>query len=215
LNETDASSPQYRYLRIIDEETKRCQKIIQELLQFARPSATDLCPTEIQQVVEKTINLMANQLYKQKIEVCLNVAENLPRINADVQQLEQVMINLYLNAIDAMPQGGRLTVGTQLENGNGAAPLVVVTVRDTGFGIEKENGAKIFMPFFTAKKTKGLGLGLPICERIVKNHGGRIVFQSEPGLGTTFEIYLPLINPPAEDRASDIADPTRSSTETA
>jgi PAS domain S-box-containing protein len=198
LTETDASSPQYRYLQIIDEETKRCQKIIQELLQFARPSATQLCPAEIQQIIQKTLNLMANHMYKQKIELRLKVDDNLPKIDADAQQLEQVLINMYLNAIDAMPQGGRLTVEAKL-SGNGAAPSLIVTVADTGFGIEKETAAKIFLPFFTAKKTKGLGLGLPICERIIKNHGGRIVFHSEPANGTTFEIYLPLGHRPAEN----------------
>jgi PAS domain S-box-containing protein len=215
LTETDSSSPQYRYLRIIDEETKRCQKIIQELLQFARPSATQLCPTEIQQMINKSTNLIANQLYKQKIELCLNVDESLPRINADAQQLEQVLINIYLNAIDAMPEGGRLTVGAKPENRNGAAPMAVVTIADTGFGIEKENLSKIFLPFFTAKKTKGLGLGLPICERIIKNHGGSIEFTSELGQGTTFQIRLPLREEAAESLSRKTPDTSSQSNDAA
>jgi PAS domain S-box-containing protein len=202
LTETDSSSPQYRYLEIIDAETKRCQNIIQELLQFARPSSTSLCSTDIQEIVKKTVNLVTNHLYKQKIDLELLVDENLPRIEADPQQLEQVLINIYLNAIDAMPEGGRLTVGAKLEKCNDAAPILVVTVADTGFGIEKENLAKIFLPFFTAKKTKGLGLGLPICERIVKNHGGKIALKSEPARGTVFEIHLPVGAPPAENPPS-------------
>ena len=192
LSETDSNNPQYRYLKIIDEETKRCQKIIQELLQFSRPSAAELHPTEIQQIIEKTAKLVSNRLYQQKIELCLDLDKNLPMIDADSKQLEQVLINIYLNAIDAMPHGGKLTLGAKLSTTNGDAPMLVVTVADTGFGIEDENLSKIFLPFFTAKKTKGLGLGLPICQRIIKNHGGRIGFASQPGKGTTFQIQLPL-----------------------
>jgi signal transduction histidine kinase len=107
--------------------------------------------------------------------------------------LEQVLLNLYLNAIDAMPEGGKLTVGAKVEESDGTmAPMLVITVADTGFGIDEKDLPKIFLPFFTAKKRKGLGLGLPICERIVKNHGGEIEVKSHPGGGTTFSICLPL-----------------------
>ena len=193
LSETDPSNPQYQGLKIIDEEAKRCQKIIQELLDFARPKRTDFSLTDIKQTVEKTLKLVTNHLYKQKIEVDILVDKSLPQIHADSQQLEQVLVNLYLNAIDAMPEGGKLTVGAKVEECDGTmAPMLVMTVADTGFGIEEKDLSKIFLPFFTAKKTKGLGLGLPICERIVKNHGGEIAAKSHPGGGTTFSICLPL-----------------------
>ena len=111
--------------------------------------------------MEKTLKLVANHLYKQKIEVDNLVDENLPQIQADSQQLEQVLINLYLNAIDAMPEGGQLTIGAKVQESDGTmAPMLVITVADTGFGIEEKDLPKIFLPFFTAKKTKGLGLGL-------------------------------------------------------
>jgi PAS domain S-box-containing protein len=197
MSEIDPAGQHYRYLKIIDEETKRCQKIIQELLQFSRPSAAELRPTEIEKLVEKTAHLVENRLYQQKIELSLDVDRELPLVQADAQQLEQVLINVYLNAVDAMPHGGKLTVGAKLSPpNNGDQPLVILSIADTGFGIEEENHGKIFLPFFTAKKTKGLGLGLPICERIIKNHGGRIEFSSVPGEGTTFRIYLPLSRPP-------------------
>ena len=106
LSDTDPSNAQYQGLKIIDEEAKRCQKIIQELLDFARPRRADFSLTDIQQTVEKTLKLVANHLYKQKIAVDNLLDENLPQIHADSQQLEQVLINLYLNAIDAMPEGG-------------------------------------------------------------------------------------------------------------
>ena len=194
LSETDPSNPHHRSLKIIDEETKRCEKIIQDLLQFARPKSTDLCPTDVKQVLEKTLGLVANHLYKQKIETITQIEENLPKIYADPQELEQVLVNLYFNAIDAMPDGGALTVAAKaILAASGAPHEVAISVSDTGFGISPEDLAKIFLPFFTAKKKRGLGLGLPICDRIIKNHGGRIKVESPPGQGTTFEIYLPVV----------------------
>ncbi len=192
LSETDPSSSQYQSLKIIDEETKRCQRIIQELLEFARPRSTELTLTDIKETVGKTLNLITNHLYKQKIEAATLVDENLPKISADPQQLEQVLVNLYLNAIGAMPEGGKLIVEANTEPVDGTDRMVVITVADTGFGIEKNDLPKIFQPFFTAKKGRGLGLGLPICQRIVKNHGGRIDVESQPGHGTTFKLYLPV-----------------------
>jgi two-component system, cell cycle sensor histidine kinase and response regulator CckA len=193
MSETDPSNPHYRSLKIIDEETKRCEKIIRELLQFARPKSTDFCPIDVKQVIEKTLGLVANHLYKQQIEGITQVEENLPKIYADPQELEQVLVNLYFNAIDAMPEGGALTIGAKLSLGAPQVPQeVAITVSDTGFGISPEDLPRIFQPFFTAKKKRGLGLGLPICDRIIKNHGGRIKVESQPGQGTTFEICLPV-----------------------
>ena len=193
MSETDPSHPHYRSLKIIDEESKRCEKIIRDLLQFARPKSADFCPTDVKQVIEKTLGLVANHLYKQKIETIIQIEEPLPKIYADSQELEQVLVNLYFNAIDAMPEGGRLTVGAKLSlDAPQAPPEVAIRVSDTGFGISPEDLSKIFMPFFTAKKKRGLGLGLPICDRIIKNHGGRINVKSRPEQGTTFEIYLPV-----------------------
>ena len=193
MSETDPSHPHYRSLKIIDEETKRCEKIIRDLLQFARPKSTDFCPTDVKQIVEKTLGLVANHLYKQKIEAITQLEEDLPKIYADPQELEQVLVNLYFNAIDAMPDGGALTVGAKLSLGAPGVPQeVAITVSDTGFGIAPEDLPKIFQPFFTARKKSGLGLGLPICDRIIKNHGGRIKVESHPEQGTTFEIYLPV-----------------------
>jgi PAS domain S-box-containing protein len=190
-SEADPASSNYQALKIIDDETRRCQKIIQELLQFARPKSSELKPTQIKETVEKTLNLVANHLYKKKIDSAVEITPSLPDLHADSQQLEQVLLNLYLNAIDAMPQGGKLTVSAQgHELGGGAS--VVIAVADTGFGIEKDALNRIFQPFYTAKKTRGLGLGLPICERIIKNHGGNIEVDSTVGKGTTFKIVLPL-----------------------
>ena len=195
ISETDPSDPHYRSLKIIDEESRRCEKIIRDLLQFARPKSADFCPTDVSPVIEKTLGLVANHLYKQKIEAITQVEKDLPRIYADPQELEQVLVNLYFNAIDAMPDGGALTVAAKLVLGGGVPQEVVISVSDTGFGISPEDLPKIFLPFFTAKKKHGLGLGLPICDRIIKNHGGRIKVESQSGQGTIFEIYLPVVAP--------------------
>lgn len=203
LGDMDPSDPNYRALKIIDEETKRCQKIIQDLLQFARPRSADLCGTGVKDLVEKTVGLVANHLYKQKIEAVTEIKENLPSIHADPQQLEQVLVNLYLNAIDAMPVGGKLTVAADMKAGGGARPFVAVTVADTGYGIDEADLPKIFQPFFSARKKRGLGLGLAICDRIIRNHGGRLEVRSKVGQGTTFKIYLPVEHKRVERGGND------------
>jgi PAS domain S-box-containing protein len=201
LSETDPSSPQYRALQIINEESKRCQKIIQELLEFSRPKSAEFSLTDINQAVEKTLNLVTHHLYKQKIDADTLVDQHLPRIHADSQQLEQVLVNLYLNAIDAMPEGGKLIIRANLKPVDGSGPMVLITVEDTGCGIEQKDLTRIFQPFFSARKGRGMGLGLSISERIIKNHGGKINVESQPGQGTTFRLYLPADRNPQESNS--------------
>jgi PAS domain S-box-containing protein len=191
LSSTDSANPNYRALQIIDEELKRCRQIVRDLMEYARPKSTEFCSTSIADIIEKTLQLVENRFYKQKVSVEKTLEPELPRIEADAPQLEQVLVNLYLNAIDAMPEGGKLTVNAGIARSDGLAPMAVITVADTGFGIAETDLAKIFQPFFTAKKRRGIGLGLPTCERIVKNHGGRIEVESQQGKGSTFKIYLP------------------------
>ncbi len=191
LNSMPADDPIHRPLQIIDDEAQRCKRIIQDLMDYSRPHATHLIQTKIPDLISKTLKLIENRLYKQKIKLTTEIPADLPRLHADYQQLEQVMVNLYLNAIDAMPRGGELAISAQAHGSNGTGS-VAIAVTDTGFGIDEETLARIFQPFYTAKKTRGLGLGLPICERIVKNHGGRIDVESQVGQGTTFKIIIPL-----------------------
>jgi PAS domain S-box-containing protein len=198
LTETDPSSPSYQSLKIIHEEAKRCEKIIRDLLQFARPSSADLRLSDVKQLIEKTLSLVSIRLYKEKIEAVVQVDEKLPKIHADARQLEQVLVNLCLNAIDAMPDGGRLTVGAKWTSTASSSRELVISIADTGFGIDDKDLSRIFQPFFTAKKKRGMGLGLTICERIIKNHGGRIEVESQPGRGTTFKVYLPIERLPPE-----------------
>jgi two-component system NtrC family sensor kinase len=191
LHSVQPGDANHRSLQIINDEARRCKRIIQDLMDYSRPRAANLSMTNIHDLVTKTLHLVENRLYKQKITLTTDLATDLPRVRADYQQLEQVLVNFYLNALDAMPRGGELTVSAQLQgvNGNGT---IRIAVADTGIGIEKEALGRIFQPFYTAKKTRGMGLGLPICERIIKNHGGCIEVDSTVGQGTTFKIVLPL-----------------------
>src|SRR5262247_668281 len=191
LSGLNRADPNYRALQIIDEESKRCRQIVKDLMEYARPRSTELCSTSVTDAIEKTLQLVDNRLYKQKVAVEKKLAPGLPRIQADSQQLEQVLVNLYLNAIDAMPEGGTLTVEAKIAQSDGMTPVTMIAVEDTGFGIAETDLPKIFQPFFTAKKRRGMGLGLPICQRIVNNHGGRIEVNSVSGRGTIFKIYLP------------------------
>jgi two-component system, chemotaxis family, CheB/CheR fusion protein len=194
MSSIDPNDPNYRSLQIIDEEAKRCSKIVTDLMQIARPTSTEFCSVSIPDAIDKTLQRVDTRLYKQKVTLEKKLQPDLPRTYADPQQLEQVLVNLYLNAIDAMPDGGKLTVEAKVMKCDDMASTVLITVSDTGFGIADADLSRIFQPFFTAKKKRGMGLGLPICERIIKNHGGRIEVESQPGEGTTFKIYLPLNN---------------------
>ena len=188
LGKTDPSHPSYRSLQIMIEEANRCEMLVRDLLEFASPRSENLILTDIKELIAKTLEKLSNHLQKQNVKVRENSAEDLPRLYADPRQLQQVLVNLCLNSLDAMPDGGTLTVGAH-HNG---ADHITVTVADTGFGIDSESLAKIFQPFFTAKKRRGLGLGLPICDRIIKAHGGTIDVESQRGGGTTFRIHLPI-----------------------
>lgn len=188
LAEMDPADPNYRPLQIISEETKRCEKMVRDLLEFGRPKSTDFLSTDVKEVIAKTLEMISLRLYNQNIEAIKEIAPELRRIDAEAQQLQQVLVNLSLNAVDAMPAGGKLTLSAT-QNSSGQ---MTIAVADTGFGIDAATLAKIFQPFFTAKKWRGMGLGLPICARIIKSHGGRIDVESQPGQGTTFTIHLPL-----------------------
>jgi PAS domain S-box-containing protein len=188
LGKTEPTHPSYRALQIIKEEAERCEMLVRDLLEYARPRSEEFVLTDMKELVVKTLEKTSNRVQSQNVEVIESSAANLPRLRADPRQLQQVLVNLCLNALDAMPKGGKLMVGARLSGSD----TMTLTVADTGFGIEADTLPKIFQPFFTAKKRRGLGLGLPVCVRIVKAHGGRIDVESQAGLGTTFKVHLPL-----------------------
>jgi PAS domain S-box-containing protein len=193
LSSMDPSDTHYHHVEIIVEEAKRCEKLVQELLEFGRPKSSDFTPTDVEPLIQKTLDLVQLRATKNNVETTTEIAPQMPQMHADPQQLQQVLLNLSLNALDAMPKGGTLTIGASIDSLN----QLTITVADTGIGIDADVLPRIFQPFFTSKKRRGLGLGLPICARIVKSHGGRIEVDSEPGTGTIFKIHLP-VEVPAE-----------------
>jgi len=180
---------------VIINETTRAAEIVRSLLDFARERAVEKAPLDVNDVVQQTVRLLGNRGASQQIAIHEDLTRNLPRVDGDMNQLQQVLLNLSLNACAAMPSGGTLSISTSVGDGG-----VLVRVADTGCGIRKEHLERIFEPFFSTKPVgKGTGLGLSISYGIVQQHGGDLKVQSEEGKGTTFTIVLP----PAEDQQPD------------
>jgi signal transduction histidine kinase/DNA-binding response OmpR family regulator len=181
----------YEPLKLIERETLRCKRIVQNLLDFSRHSELTLARTDLRQVIDATVAVLATQIAQQGIQVERVYADNLPLLLADAQQLQQVFTNITLNAIQAMPTGGKLGFSAQVEGRE-----LVVRIRDTGAGIPPENLSRIFDPFFTTKEVgQGTGLGLSVSFAIVKRHSGTIEVESIIGKGSCFAIKLPLAGP--------------------
>ncbi len=176
------------YLGKIDSEVTRVTKLVQNLLGFARQSTPTLKQVDINEVANWALDLVAHSAELQNVQIIKELNPSLPQLIADFDQLQQVFTNLILNAIQAMPQGGRLTLRTSVDNSH-----LKVEVQDTGCGISPENMHKLFTPFFTTKQeVKGVGLGLAVAYGIVQRHRGKIEVQSKEERGTTFTISLPL-----------------------
>jgi len=157
-------------------------------LDFSRGRTGNRFPMEISEVLKSSARLVAHQKRGENIEIKLEIEENLLLIEADEGQIQQAIIALATNAIDAMPTGGTLTFRAFSKNNR-----VVIEVQDTGIGIAPEEVSKIFEPFYTTKEVgKGTGLGLSVCYGIITEHGGRVSVRSNIGVGTTFSIFLPL-----------------------
>ncbi len=162
--------------------------VVKKLLIFARQMPPAKIPVNVNQLIEEGLYFFESRCAKEGIELVRSLAQDLPRIEADPSQLNQVLVNLVVNALQAMPGGGRLTIKT-LRNGN----HVSLIVEDTGMGMKKEVLEKIFTPFYTTKDVgEGTGLGLPVVHGIVTSHGGSIRVESKEGMGARFEIRLPL-----------------------
>ena len=188
-------------LDTIRQETERIAHIVQGLLTFARKSRQDKIETvSVNEVLERTLILSEHQLVVSNVEVVRELDPNLPAIQANPGQLQQVFMNLIINAYHAMPTGGALTIRT------GPVPQrrVYIEVEDTGVGISAENLNRIFDPFFTTKEEgKGTGLGLAVSRNIVEGHGGSIGVESTVGAGTIFRVVLPEV-PPEPMTAQDV-----------
>jgi signal transduction histidine kinase len=176
------------YLSKMEAELNRSTKLISNLLDFARQSPPAFQQINIDEVVNRSFDLAAHTAKMQQIEVVRELAPALPDITGDFDQLQQVCTNLILNAIQAMPGGGKLTLRTSIDK-----DYEKIEVSDTGYGISPENMRKLFTPFFTTKQAvKGVGLGLAVSYGIIQRHHGRIEVQSKEKEGTTFIVYLPL-----------------------
>ncbi len=180
-----------QYLRDIEQQSKRCKAIIQSLLKFSRASVKqDFRPTHVNPILEETFTFVKHQLEKHKVKLEKGLSPSLPPIMGNASQLQQVFTNLILNAVQAMLEGGKLTVLTKISEDKKS---LEISFTDTGEGISKENLSKIFEPFFTTKEVgRGTGLGLSVSYGIVKDHGGDTQVESIEGKGSTFTVVLPL-----------------------
>ena len=179
-----------RYLTTMESEVARCGEIVANLLAFSRQSRIHMQDYRIEEIIEKTMVLIAHDLGMKNIRNIREIEPGLPKICCDFRQIQQVLLNIIGNASEAMEKGGTLTVSAKLSETNG---FVDIVVSDTGQGIPGENLKNIFEPFFTTKEEgKGVGLGLSVAYGIVARHKGTIQAESEPGKGAVFKVSLPI-----------------------
>jgi len=193
-----------RELNKIVEQCERVGRLTRGLLDYCRPSLGSKAPLDVQEPLRKALGLIAAKARRRGVELERRLLERPPRVDGNANELEQVFLNLLLNAIDAMPGGGRLAVEVrrvEADGGAGAELELEVEVRDTGDGIDPEHVDRVFEPFFTTKGGSGTGLGLAICYGLIGNHGGSIAVESDgPGHGTAFRVRLPLAARPESER---------------
>jgi signal transduction histidine kinase len=182
-------------------QVRRLDRTVKDLLSYARPKAAKFLPYKIKEVIDRAVFLVYTEAKKHNVEINTEIEENLPEIIMDPDQMQQVSLNLMINALQAMSDGGKLTIRAyqsvfdevtdDLKRPLSSDRLLVISFRDNGKGISQEDMEYIFEPFFT-RKTKGSGLGLSITQKIVREHGGALTCQSELGKGAVFTIYLPI-----------------------
>jgi len=176
-------------LERIEKDAKRCQSIVQGLLDFARQREPKIETLELNDVLERTVNLFAKQPLFHNIEIVKQYQADLPVISADPAQIQQVFVNIIMNAADAMNGKGTLTVATKSSDRDN---YVEVSFADTGKGISSDELHRVFEPFFTTKMVgHGTGLGLSISYGIIQQHGGTVKVSSRVGQGSTFVVFLP------------------------
>ena len=188
LQSEACTQEQQELLNVIVEGTDRLNTVVSQLIDYARPYKLNLGSQNVNLVIKKVISIIAVNKLVEKIAIARDMDESLPEVEIDEQQFMQVILNIALNAIESMPQGGTLTFRTSKEELE-TEGTISVTIQDTGTGINKKDIKNIFKPFFTTKE-RGVGLGLAICHKIIKDHGGNISVNSIPFQGTAFTIRL-------------------------
>jgi len=179
---------QREYLQMADEEVERLIGMVTRILEFARRPQREMQPTNLNEVIEKVLTLTSKYLQHRHVVLRQDLLPDAPAVLAIPDELGQVFLNLVLNAVDAMPEGGTLSISSRLtEDG-----CLAVAFSDTGHGIPPEHLDRIFEPFFSTKE-EGTGLGLTVSYDVVKRHGGKITVQSVMGEGTTFTVWLPAL----------------------
>ncbi|HTY59145.1 MAG TPA: ATP-binding protein [Bacteroidota bacterium] len=188
LDLAQAGRPLPNWMEMFSAQVKRLSDITLRLMNFARSASEDVTlePLAISRVIEDAVAIVRHEFRGQQIEIDLACDEGLQPVKGNANYLQQVFLNLLINARDAMASGGRITIAAAA-----AGPAVRITFGDTGPGIPPEIREKVFKPFFTTKGEKGTGLGLAICSKIIAQHGGTISVRSETGVGTTFTITIP------------------------
>ena len=187
-----AGDPKRVFLEKIIKQTFRASDIVNHLLKFSRTTGTEFEETDLNKVVGETLMLLDHVLDAGRIRVESRMSPELPLIHGNSGRMQQVFMNLILNARDAMPEGGRLLISTWQENST-----VLVEVVDSGEGIANRNLGKIYDPFFTTKSgSRGTGLGLAVSYGIIREHSGTVQVKSEPGQGTTFRLEFPALRKP-------------------
>lgn len=182
----DSGQRRQKCLEIISKECGRLNRLLTSFLDFAKPRPPMFRTVGVESLLDSVIELAVHAIGKQQIAMRKNLGPGLPQLECDAEQIRQVLLNLILNAIQAMSQGGEITVSAQVQDS-----AVVIAVRDQGCGISPENLGRLFDPFFTTKET-GTGLGLPVAHQIVAQHGGALWADPNPDGGITFSFRLPL-----------------------
>jgi len=183
-------SEEERYSDIMIEEVERLDRVVQELLDFAKPVTPDRKKTSPNALVEEALALVSEDAQFRRVDIVKRLGEALPDVLVDPMQMRQALLNVLLNAIEAMGGGGTLTLTTSAAGSAGGRQTVTVSVSDTGPGMTAEEISKLFEPFYTTKP-KGTGLGLTVVSRVVEQNGGRVQVNSAPGEGTTFSLIFP------------------------
>ena len=184
-------SKEERYADIMIEEVERLDRVVQELLEFARPVSPERRPSSANAIVEEALALVSEDALFKNVEIVRRLGDDLPAVYVDPSQVRQALLNVLLNAIEAMGGGGRLTVATMVSRDGEGPPFVRIDVTDTGDGMDADELTRLFEPFYTTKE-KGTGLGLTIVSRLVEQNGGRVLVTSTKGEGSTFSILLPI-----------------------